>query len=283
MDAEVIKMNKELDSQKKVNKLIRKKWFLPAMYLTSVAMVMIGAFWYQSVGQDVDESKQSAEVQLPNEKPAIPVNEAVENFAMPLMDSKNVVVKGQFYDINAEESEQEAALVKYGDTYQPNTGIDYGLKDNASFDVLAAMSGTVIRVQTDSLLGNMIEIEHEPGLVSRYSSISNPTVSVGDKVKQQEIIAKAGRSAINPDANVHVHFEIRKDGVAVNPALFLKKPLSALKSYDISKEQEATTNESNQSQREDEEETNSSTNQQTPSESNRPGSNTNQDQNSSSE
>ena len=33
---------------------------------------------------------------------------------------------------------------------------------------------------------------------------------------------------INEDAGVHVHFEIRKDGMPINPENYLNKPLSAI-------------------------------------------------------
>ena len=230
---EVIKMREENPSQLvKKNSILRKKWFLPSMYLACVALVMVGAFWYQG---NQDGSKDSKIVKNANEisnhgdQPSVEVNQSFENFALPLTDSENVVIKKQFYDINGSEEQQEAALVQYGDTYQPNTGIDYALKDNASFNVLASMTGTVTRVQTDPLLGNLIEIEHDKGLVTQYSSISDISVKVGDKVEQGSTIAKSARNEINEDANIHLHFEMRKDGVAVNPLNFFKKSLSALK------------------------------------------------------
>lgn len=233
MFAEVIEMREENPSQLvKKNSILRKKWFLPSMYLACVALVMVGAFWYQSTQDGTDKSKSAKNAEVSNHEPSVEVNQSFENFTLPLTDSENVVIKKQFYDINGTNEQQEAALVQYGDTYQPNTGVDYGQKDNATFNVLASMSGTVTRVQTDPLLGNLVEIEHDKGLVTLYSSLSDISVKVGDKVKQGETIAKAGKSEINADANVHLHFEMRKDGVAVNPLSFIKKPLSALKSTD---------------------------------------------------
>ncbi len=234
MGAEVMKMREENPSQEKKNKIANHKWFLPGVYIACVALVMIGAFWYQSTLDTPNVNpNSSAQISDNTSQPSLEVNKPLENFVMPLADSDKVVIKGQFYDINGDEGQQEAALVKYGDTYQPNTGIDYALKDNASFDVLAAMSGTVTRVQNDALLGNVVEIEHEKGLVTQYSSITNIAVKAGDKVMQGTSIAKAGRSEINKDAAVHVHFEMRKDGTAVNPNNFLKKPLSSLKAWDL--------------------------------------------------
>ncbi len=234
-------MREENPSPKKNNNILNQKWFLPAVYLACVALIMIGAVWYQNGKENsATPKKPSVESQGNKEFPAIEVNKPIENFSMPILDAENVVIKGQFYDINGDKQAQEAALVKYGDTYQPNTGIDYAVKDNSSFDVLSAMSGTVTRVQTDALLGNIIEIEHEKGLVTQYSSVKDIAVKSGDKVMQGTVIAKASSSEINRDAEVHVHFEMRKDGVAVNPTNFIKKPLSALKSFDTAKDSTVT-------------------------------------------
>ncbi len=254
-------MREENPSPKK-NNLLNQKWFLPAVYLACVALIMIGAVWYQNGKENsATPKKQGAESQSDKHFPAIEVNKPIENFTMPILDSENVVIKGQFYDINGDDQAQEAALVKYGDTYQPNTGIDYALKDNSSFDVLSAMSGTVTRVQTDALLGNIIEIEHEKGLVTQYSSVKDIQVKAGDKVMQGTVLAKAGNSEINKDAAVHVHFEMRKDGVAVNPTTFIKKPLSALKSFDTEKDSTVTHKEVDEKKSTDQAEDNTSTEQ----------------------
>ena len=67
------------------------------------------------------------------------------------------------------------------------------------------------------LLGNVIEIEHDKGIVTQYQSVKDVKVKVGEQVKQGQAIAMAGQSLFNEEAGTHVHFEIRKDGVAVNP------------------------------------------------------------------
>ena len=138
------------------------------------------------------------------------------------------MIEKKFYDFSGKKTDQEAALVVYKNTYVPNTGIDIGMKDGKSFDVTAAMSGMVTKVEEDSLLGNVIEVEHEDGVVTQYESVKDIKVKVGDHVKQGETIAQAGESLFNEEAGTHVHFEIRKDGVAINPQSYFNKPLSAV-------------------------------------------------------
>ena len=94
----------------------------------------------------------------------------MENIVLPLSekDRTNVVIKTKFYEDKANAEDQEAAIVVYQNQYHPNTGIDIAVKDSEAFDVMAALSGTVTKVQEDALLGNVIEIEHDDEIVTRY-------------------------------------------------------------------------------------------------------------------
>ena len=83
-------------------------------------------------------------------------------------------------------------------------------------------------MEEDPVLGNVVEIEHDKGVVTQYQSVKDIKIKVGDEVKQGQVLAKAGQSLFNEKAGTHVHFEIRKDGVAVNPESYFNKPVSAL-------------------------------------------------------
>lgn len=226
------------------HKIFKSKWFIPGLYVSGLAIVMIGAFALQNLSKGSDfkafdginisgiSDEISKEVTKSFSSLSGGEDDVVklqsESFAMPLKDSDNVVIKMQFYEQGSSTEAQEAALLKYGDTYQPSTGIDYALSDNANFGVIASMSGIVTKVQADPLLGNVIEVEHSDGIVSHYSSVSDVAVNVGDEVTQGQTLANASTSQINPDAGVHVHYELRKDGVAVNPTDYMQKPVSSL-------------------------------------------------------
>ncbi|MGG1630989.1 peptidoglycan DD-metalloendopeptidase family protein [Rossellomorea sp. NRS-1567] len=210
---------------------LKRRWAYPAIYLASAAIIITGILWYQA-GNDVNEKAKDYSydgVPTDNEfnQPAEEVNRSLENFVMPVSSPEDTVIEKQFYDTEASAEEQEAALVVYGNMYYPNQGVDIS-KDGKEFDVLAAMSGTVTKVQEDSLLGNTIEIEHSKGIVTRYQSVKDFEVAVGDVVDQGQAIAKAGKSLFNEEAGVHVHFEIRKANVAVNPLEYFNKSLATL-------------------------------------------------------
>ncbi|MDP4093348.1 MAG: M23 family metallopeptidase [Bacillota bacterium] len=102
-------------------------------------------------------------------------------------------------------------------------GID--IAANKGVSIKAALSGTVIISGTDSTFGNYIEIDHDNGLLTLYAHCSQLLVKKGQKVKKGDIIGKVGDTgaAVGP----HLHFEIRKDGIQLNPLEFIKVPLKS--------------------------------------------------------
>lgn len=218
-------------SQSKVKSIMKKRWFLPAVYIFSAAVLLTGILVYQASDneftQDPSENKQN--ITSENNEPSIEVNNSLETFTIPMTEAESAVIKKEFYDVDGDTKQQEASLVVYNNTYQPNTGIDYAMKDGKGFDVTASMSGKVKSVQEDALLGNLVVVEHDKGIETHYSSIKDIKVKEGDNLKQGETFAKGGTSAINEEAGTHVHFEVRKDNVAVNPLEYLDKPISSLK------------------------------------------------------
>ncbi|WP_308212016.1 M23 family metallopeptidase [Neobacillus cucumis] len=222
--------NKRSSQSSSVKRFFKKRWVFPAIYIASAAIILTGVLWYQSSSSNTNKYDYKA-TDLSGKKnnaPAVEVNKAIENFKMPVANVDDAIVKTKFYDFQGKAADQESALVFYNNTYVPNTGIDITTKKGESFDVTASLSGTVTRVEEDATLGNVIEIEHDNGIVTQYQSVKDIKVKVGDQVKQDQVIAKAGQSLFNEKAGTHVHFEIRKDGVAVNPTNYFEKSLSTL-------------------------------------------------------
>jgi stage II sporulation protein Q len=213
-------------------RFFQKRWAFPAIYIASAAIILTAVLWYQTSNTDVAEDKydyNATDIAGKNDNPpAMEVNSALENIKWPLANFETASIQKPFYDVNGSDAEQEAALVEYGNSYQPNTGVDLTLGNGESFDVLAALSGTVTKVQEDSLLGNVIVIEHDNNVVTQYQSVKDFKVVEGDEVKQGQPIAMAGQSLLNEEAGVHVHFEIRKDSTPVNPISYFDKPVSSV-------------------------------------------------------
>jgi stage II sporulation protein Q len=242
MIAEVMKMreeeNKRSSQSSSVKRFFKKRWVFPAIYIASAALILTAVLWYQSSNSATDkyDYKSTDIAGQKGQEPAIEVSKTLEDFKMPVEKADAAVVKTKFYDFNGKTEDQEAALVFYNNTYQPNTGIDVTMKDDESFNVVASLSGTVTRVEEDAVLGNVIELEHDKGIVTQYQSVKDIKIKVGDEVKQGQVLATAGQSLFNEKAGTHVHFEIRKDGIAVNPTNYFNKSLSTLEEAELSNE-----------------------------------------------
>ncbi|WP_299091906.1 M23 family metallopeptidase [uncultured Metabacillus sp.] len=229
-------------SQSKIQQFFRKRWVFPAIYLMSAAVILTAVLWYQSISNNVAEDLQK-ENQGETAPEAVEVNTLKENVAMPAVDSEAVQVVKKFYDPNASTEEQEAALVFYNNSYRMNKGIDIAREDQKEFDVVASLSGTVTNATKDPILGHVVEIEHENDVVTVYQSLADVSVQAGDKVEQNEVIGKAGKSLYNEEDGVHVHFEIRQNGVAVNPESYMDKPVTSIEVTEEEASQEEATEE----------------------------------------
>ncbi|MGO4373532.1 M23 family metallopeptidase [Paenibacillus sp. MCAF20] len=89
-------------------------------------------------------------------------------------------------------------------------------------DIYAAEGGVVIISQTWSSYGECIVIDHGNGLWTLYGHIrkGGRLVSKGDTVKKGDKIAEVGSTGNS--TGPHLHFEVRKNEVAVNPGGYLK-------------------------------------------------------------
>jgi len=85
--------------------------------------------------------------------------------------------------------------------------------------VMAAAGGVVSSVDNHQEYGNMIDVDHDNGLTSRYAHLSKSMVKVGDVVMKGQLIALVG--ATGRVTGPHLHFEVREKGVPLNPNKFL--------------------------------------------------------------
>lgn len=85
--------------------------------------------------------------------------------------------------------------------------------------VLAVADGVVSFAGVKGGYGNVVDIDHGNGYVTRYAHNSRLTLRAGDLVRAGQEVAKAGSTGRSTGA--HVHFEVWENGVAVNPRKFL--------------------------------------------------------------
>jgi murein DD-endopeptidase MepM/ murein hydrolase activator NlpD len=88
-------------------------------------------------------------------------------------------------------------------------------------DIVATAEGTVSLVQYNhSIFGNFIIIDHKYGFQTMYGHMSEIVANkIGQKIQRGEIIGKMGTTG--QSTGVHLHYEIRKDGVSLDPLTFL--------------------------------------------------------------
>lgn len=255
--------------QVKMKRLMRKRWALPAIFLTLTAIVLATFLWITGNESDIADHQQDSQFDINNdghedamlteEDDAVPVTTTNEVFQLPVLDENEVEVVGTFFDYESSKEEQVNSLIRYDNYYHQNKGIDLASEEGESFDVTAAMSGTVVKAEEDALFGQVVHIEHDKDVVTIYQSLEGLLVEVGQTVKQGDVIGRAGRNLFNKDAGVHVHFEIRKDGVPVNPLDYLDKTLAALPNVETDEDnsdnnQNNENNENNENDRNDQQE-----------------------------
>ena len=92
-------------------------------------------------------------------------------------------------------------------------GGDYGM------EIKAARGGVVSHAGWIDGYGNTVMIEHGGGLVTLYGHNQSLAVSVGDKVKQGQVVAYCGSTGNS--TGPHCHFEVRLNGEPVSPYDYL--------------------------------------------------------------
>lgn len=85
--------------------------------------------------------------------------------------------------------------------------------------IRAATGGVVRTVTVHSGYGNMVEIDHGEGLVTRYAHAKVILVKEGELVTRGQMIARVGSTGLS--TGPHLHFEVRKDDKALDPRVFL--------------------------------------------------------------
>jgi murein DD-endopeptidase MepM/ murein hydrolase activator NlpD len=85
--------------------------------------------------------------------------------------------------------------------------------------IVAAAGGVVINTENHAAYGNMVDVDHGNGLVTRYAHASKLLVKNGDLVRRGQTVAQVGNTGRS--TGPHLHFEVLVDGVPQNPARFL--------------------------------------------------------------
>lgn len=97
-------------------------------------------------------------------------------------------------------------------------GIDF--RTPTGTPIFATGSGIVVHAGRNGGYGKMVEIDHGNGITTRYAHLSSVEVREGDHLPVGTRIGKSGSTGRS--TGPHLHYEVRRDGNAVDPMRFLK-------------------------------------------------------------
>ena len=98
-----------------------------------------------------------------------------------------------------------------------HTGLDFPA--DVGTPIQAAAGGVVLSAGPHPQYGQLVELDHGNGLVTRYAHTSRMMVKQGDLIKRGQVIAAVGTTGRS--TGPHLHFEVLVEGVQQDPAKFL--------------------------------------------------------------
>ncbi len=93
--------------------------------------------------------------------------------------------------------------------------------------ILAAADGVVVVSRRAGAYGLLVRVDHGYGFQTRYGHCSNIFVRPGDVVRRGEVIATVGCSGRS--TGNHLHYEVLRDGVNVDPELYIMGDLDPIR------------------------------------------------------
>lgn len=99
-------------------------------------------------------------------------------------------------------------------------GLDIAAPENTP--ISASGGGVVKEAGEDPVYGRFVLIDHGDGLESLYGHASRIVVAAGERVRRHDVIALSGSTG--QSSAPHLHFEIRRNGKAVDPLEYVRQP-----------------------------------------------------------
>ena len=156
----------------------------------------------------------------------VPVVSEKKTIIRPYTD-QDVKILQNFYDYKGECARSHTARTISGGIFSSqNSGVDYG--KGSTFDVVAILEGTVIKVKQDDILGKIVEIRHSNDLIGSYQCLGETELKENDTVSQGQKIGTSGSCNISKNLGDHLHFEITSKGEVINPEAIYDKQLNEI-------------------------------------------------------
>ena len=201
-----------------------KGYVLPTVYVLVIAVLFISvSFLGSALQKEIQYQDLATDALEDNVTPVIkeeenPTDETTESKIVKPFTSTSVGISKSYYDMTDDEATQQNSLVYYEQTYLQNSGVLYS--SDEVFDVFATFDGTVTNVSTDEILGNVVEITHNPNLKTVYYSLGEVTVKKDDILKSGDIIGKSGDNLLEGEKDNSLLVEVYYNGNTIDPEDF---------------------------------------------------------------
>lgn len=203
---------------KKYSKII-----IPSIYVGVIGVMVVSCLLVVSGVKNFLNERKDYDYTLDKVfiKDTIPVSKNENNMIIKPYTNDKVKVHSYFYDFEGDTKKQLDSLIYYENTYMQNIGVDYVKED--IFKVVSILSGEVISVTDNDIVGKTVKVRHNDKLISIYQSLGEVAVKEHDKIKQGDVIGTSGTNEINSALKNHLHFELVINGVYVNPEKYYTK------------------------------------------------------------
>jgi len=168
---------------------------------------------------DYTDGKETARRLISEEIISEPVNAVKKMGTRPLTEEeKQYKSTGTYIYPSQGELSSTYGWRVLGGQNEFHKGVD--MRSDQGLEIVASDGGTVIQAgDRYNGYGLCILIEHDDGTITRYAHCSELYVAESQKVKQGQLIAKMGSTGFA--TGVHIHFEMIKNGMTVNPMDYL--------------------------------------------------------------
>lgn len=147
--------------------------------------------------------------------------QAIEGLLANNQKSKDSYIAGKPLSVGWLTSGFGRRIDPFKGTQAWHSGVDYTSRAGAAIHAVAA--GVVMWSGERTGYGNVVEIDHGDGIITRYAHNKTNKVAVGDLVTRGQVIAIMGSSGRSTGS--HVHFEVLKKGVAVDPIPYIYRKI----------------------------------------------------------
>ncbi|NHM06136.1 M23 family metallopeptidase [Flavobacterium sp. CYK-4] len=185
-------------------------------YIASIKKILTGDLELAQFNKDSIYASSVAPVSIEEIKPSEADQQLREEVAKE--DKYNLFEKAQAKVSVVLFAPVKGVVTEKFNAKNKHYAIDVALAKNTP--IKAVLSGTVIFADWTPSTGNVVILRHNNGFISAYKHAASLTKSQGDVVRTGEVIALAGSTG-QESTGVHLHFELWKDGYAIDPEQFI--------------------------------------------------------------